>query len=160
MRVSHHGEFFAWRNSTTLETDMKQEPRSASKAALTIFVGKWTPKVLSMLREKSRRHGELRRRLRNISQRMLTRTLRNLESAGLIARHTTNSKPFAVQYSLTRLGKTFVGPLTTMCRWAKQHQKGLSAVVRLLEPDGNNPDVSSQSKQGKRHLRFPAIASE
>lgn len=114
---------------------MRQEPYSSSKTAPVIFVGKWTPKILSTLHGKTHRHGELRRRLGSISQRMLTRTLRNLESAGLIARRTTNSKPFAVAYSLTRLGKTFVVPLTTMCRWAKQHHKELNAAVRLLEPN-------------------------
>ena len=119
---------------------MKQEPQPPSKAASPIFIGKWTPKILSRLYEKSHRHGELRRRLGNISQRMLTRTLRNLESAGLIARRTTNSKsPFAVEYSLTKLGKTFVGPLSTMCRWANQHHKQLNAVVYLLEPDRRTP---------------------
>ena len=128
---------FAWKNSTTLETNVKQGgPYFSSKAVPTIFIGKWTPKILSRLDEKSHRHGELRRRLGNISQRMLTRTLRNLESAGLIARRTTNSKSsLAVEYSLTKLGKTFVGPLTTMCRWASQHHKQLNAVVHLLEPD-------------------------
>jgi len=93
-----------------------------------------------MLYEKPHRHGELRRRLGNISQRMLTRTLRNLESAALIARRTMNSgSSIAVEYSLTRLGKTFVRPLTSMCRWASQHDKQLNAVVHLLEADRHTP---------------------
>src|SRR5262249_42739554 len=139
------------------ETNMKQEAHPSSKAVSAIFIGKWTPKILSMLRGKSHRHGELRRRLGNISQRMLTRTLRNLETTGLIARCVTNSKPFAVEYSLTRLGKTFVGPLTTMCRWAHQHHKELNAVLRLLEPDANTPHGSSQPKSRAQRLRSQAI---
>jgi DNA-binding HxlR family transcriptional regulator len=99
----------------------------------TIFIGKWTFKIMDSLKKGSRRHGQLRRELGNISQRMLTRTLRNLESSGLIDRQVTRSKSVAVEYSLTRLGRTFVGPLRGICRWASSHEKELSAVVRLHE---------------------------
>jgi len=99
----------------------------------TILIGKWTFKILDSLKKGSRRHGQLRRDLGSISQRMLTRTLRNLESSGLIARQVTRSKSVAVEYSLTRLGRTFVGPLGGICCWASSHEKELSAVVRLHE---------------------------
>jgi len=79
-----------------------------SKAASTIYIGKWTAPILSSLREKPHRHGQLRRRLGSVSQRILTRTLRNLESAGLIARRVTRSKSVAVEYSLTPIGRAFV----------------------------------------------------
>src|SRR5256885_17038921 len=49
-----------------------------------IFIGRGTPKGLFSLQEKPYRHGGLRRRLQGVSQRMLTRTLRSLESSGLI----------------------------------------------------------------------------
>jgi DNA-binding HxlR family transcriptional regulator len=97
----------------------------------TIFVGKWTVRIMFALTKGPRRPGRLRRGLGNVSQRMLTRTLRNLESSGLIARRVTASKPLAVEYSLTRLGRTFVAPLRAMCRWADGHRKELSAVIRL-----------------------------
>src|SRR5438552_4002135 len=82
-----------------------------SKVASSIFIGRWTPKVLFSLEERPYRHGQLRRRLGNVSQRMLTRTLRNLESAGLIARRVTQSKVIAVEYSLTQRGRTIIAPL-------------------------------------------------
>jgi DNA-binding HxlR family transcriptional regulator len=98
-----------------------------------IFIGTWTPKVLFSLQEKPYRHGELRRRLQGVSQRMLTRTLRSLESSGLIARSATSSKPLAVEYSLTQPGKTIIAPLRGMCRWAKQFRMKVSAGVHLQE---------------------------
>jgi len=64
---------------------------------------------------------------------MLTRTLRNLGSTGLIARCVTRSKAIAVEYSLTRLGTTLIAPLGGMCRWAKRHRRDMSPDVRLLE---------------------------
>lgn len=64
---------------------------------------------------------------------MLTKTLRNLESTGLISRREIKSKVVGVEYSLTELGRTFIRPLDSMCRWAKQHNKEVSADVRLAE---------------------------
>src|ERR1700730_7301853 len=65
---------------------MNKKPGPGSKMVPAIFIGKSKVKIMSSLVEKSPRHGQLRRRLGNVSQRMLTRTLRILESTGLIAR--------------------------------------------------------------------------
>jgi DNA-binding HxlR family transcriptional regulator len=101
--------------------------------ASSIFIGRWTPKILFSLRDRPYRHGQLRRQLGNVSQRMLTRTLRNLESAGSIARSVTQSKTITVEYSLTKLGRTIIAPLGGMCRWARRYRKHVSAEVGLRE---------------------------
>jgi DNA-binding HxlR family transcriptional regulator len=102
------------------------------RMASSIFIGRWTPRILFSLDERPYRHGQLRRRL-GVSQRMLTRTLRNLESTGLIERRVTGAKPIAVEYSLTRLGRTIINPLGGMCRWARRYRKEVSADVQLRE---------------------------
>jgi DNA-binding HxlR family transcriptional regulator len=66
---------------------------------------------------------------------MLTRTLRNLESAGLIARRVTQSKAIAVEYPLTQLRRTIIAPLGGMFRWAKRYRRDVSAEVRLREAE-------------------------
>jgi DNA-binding HxlR family transcriptional regulator len=98
-----------------------------------IFIGRWTPRILFSLGEKPHRHGELRRRVGNVSQRMLTRSLRNLESRGLIARRVASSKAVAVEYSLTELGRTIIAPLTGMCRWARRYRREVTADVHVPE---------------------------
>jgi DNA-binding HxlR family transcriptional regulator len=103
------------------------------KIVRLIFIGRWTPKILFSLKVRPYRHGQLRRHIGSVSQRMLTRTLRNLESAGLIAREITGSKAVAVEYSLTRLGRTLVVPLRGMCRWARRHRRTVRAQVRVLD---------------------------
>ena len=111
---------------------MKQDAintMQGSKTPAPIFIGRWTPRILFSLKEKSRRHGELRRHLGSVSQRMLTRTPRKLESTGLIARRVTTSKAIAVEYSLTQLGTTIIAPLGGMCRWAKRYLRDVSAHV-------------------------------
>jgi len=102
-----------------------------SKGLTPIFIGRWTPRILFSLKERPHRHGELNRHLGSVSQRMLTRTLRNLESTGLVARRTTTSKPIAVEYSLTALGESIIAPLREMCRWARKYKRQVSADVHF-----------------------------
>jgi DNA-binding HxlR family transcriptional regulator len=104
-----------------------------AKAIQPIFVGKWTTNILFALNEGAYRHGQLKRRLRGVSQRMLTRTLRNLESARLIERRSSAPDGRVVRYSLTELGRGFIRPLTSMCDWARQHDKNVSAEVGIVE---------------------------
>lgn len=103
----------------------------ASQARLPIFIGRWTPCILFALEERPYRHGELRRSLGGVSQRILTRALRSLESTGLIARQVRRAKTITVEYSLTPLGQTIIPPLRGMCSWAKEHGKAVNAAVRL-----------------------------
>jgi DNA-binding HxlR family transcriptional regulator len=105
----------------------------SSKTVPPIFIGRWTPKILFSLKERPYRHGQLRRHLGSVSQRMLTRTLRNLESTGLVTKRVTRSRAVAVEYSLTHLGRTFVTPLGGMCRWARRHRRDVTADVRLQD---------------------------
>ena len=135
--------------SQAARAKMKKQPGPESKRISTIFIGKWTVKILASLNEGPHRHGQLRRRLGSVSQRMLTKNVRNLESAGLIARRVTKSKSIAVEYSLTKLGKTFIGPLTSICGWANRHQKELNAVVRLLETSNRNPHQAEKDSDAK-----------
>jgi DNA-binding HxlR family transcriptional regulator len=102
-----------------------------SETARPIFIGRWTPKILFSLKERPYRHGRLRRRLGSISQRMLTRNLRQLELSGLVSRHVMQSKAIAVEYSLTQLGRTLVAPLAGMCRWAQRHHRIVMAEVHV-----------------------------
>jgi DNA-binding HxlR family transcriptional regulator len=100
-----------------------------SNGPLPIFIGRWTPRILFCLEESPHRYGELRRRVGRVSQHVLTRTLRHLESAGLITRRVTSAKTIAVEYSLTRLGRTIIAPLGGMCRWAKRYRRDVSAGI-------------------------------
>jgi DNA-binding HxlR family transcriptional regulator len=104
-----------------------------SRVAAPLFIGRWTPRILFSLKERPYRHGQLRRHLGSVSQRILTRTLRNLEFSGLIVRRVTRSKAIAVEYSLTRRGRTLIAPLRGMCHWARRHRREVTADVHLQE---------------------------
>jgi DNA-binding HxlR family transcriptional regulator len=93
-----------------------------------LFVNKWVVKIIHALARADRRHGELRRVLAPVSQKVLTRTLRDLENSGMVRREIAALKPLNVRYSLTPLGQTFVRPLTELCNWAEAHEKALNEV--------------------------------
>jgi DNA-binding HxlR family transcriptional regulator len=110
---------------------MEARSMTQSEMLRPIFIGRWTPKILFSLKERPYRHGHLRRQLGSISQRMLTRNLRQLESSGLVSRRVMQSKAITVEYSLTQLGRTIVAPLAGMCRWAKRYNKRVNAEVHV-----------------------------
>jgi DNA-binding HxlR family transcriptional regulator len=74
--------------------------------------------VVSTLGEGPRRFNELRREIPSVSQRMLTLTLRNLERDGLVSRAVTPSIPPRVDYELTALGRSLLGPINQLSTWA------------------------------------------
>ena len=78
---------------------------------LQAVVDKWAPLVICALRKGPKRHGELRRAIGGISQKMLTQTVRKLEQFGLVARHVQDTIPPAVEYALTPLGESLSIPL-------------------------------------------------
>lgn len=79
---------------------------------------KWSLLVITHLRFGSHRFSELLNALPDISQRMLTLSLRKLEREGLVLRTVTPSTPPRVDYELTKLGQSLVGPLGILSKWA------------------------------------------
>jgi DNA-binding HxlR family transcriptional regulator len=88
---------------------------------LDLIADKWTALVILALSRGTHRYSELHRTIGGVSQKMLTQTLRGLESSGLIDRKVYPTVPPMVEYSLTPLGETLVKPLKTLCDWASEH---------------------------------------
>jgi DNA-binding HxlR family transcriptional regulator len=79
---------------------------------------KWTLLTLVLLGGRPHRFNDLHHRIEGISQRMLTRTLRTLESDGLVSRTVHPTVPPAVEYALTPAGRTLLVPLSELANWA------------------------------------------
>lgn len=79
---------------------------------------KWGFMVIAVLEEDSRRFNEIRRQIGDISQRVLTKTLRDLERDGLVARTVFPDSPPKVVYELTRLGRELLVPIKILVDWA------------------------------------------
>jgi DNA-binding HxlR family transcriptional regulator len=92
-----------------------------SRRVLALIADKWTAIVVYALARGTMRFSELYREVEGISQKMLTQTLRSLESDGLVERRVYATVPPKVEYSLTPLGKTLSEPLGAICKWAEEH---------------------------------------
>jgi DNA-binding HxlR family transcriptional regulator len=88
---------------------------------------KWTTLIVIVLALKPHRFSEIRRAIPDISKRMLTQTLRDLERDGLIARRVFPTKPPSVDYRLTELGETLLEPLVALIAWAENSQDTIAA---------------------------------
>ncbi|MFD3537307.1 winged helix-turn-helix transcriptional regulator [Streptomyces sp. NPDC058664] len=92
-----------------------------ARLAFDLLSHTWNPVVLWVLRDGPRRPGELRERIGGISPKVLTETLRRLEFNGLVERHPYAETPPRVEYELTSLGKTLIGPIDALGAWAFEH---------------------------------------
>ena len=82
---------------------------------------KWSVLIITALSEQPYRFGELKREIGDISQRMLTQTLRDLQADGLIEREVFPTSPPSVEYRLSPMGRSFLVPLSAMVDWAFAH---------------------------------------
>jgi len=83
---------------------------------------KWTALVISNLAAGPLRFSEIKRRVRGISQRMLTATVRGLERNGALLRTVYPTIPPRVDYSLTPLGFSMLVPVQALVGWALDHR--------------------------------------
>ena len=97
--------------------------------ALDLIANKWTVPVIYNLycAGEAVRFGELQRRVETITQKELTKRLRELERAGLITRRVYPEVPPRVEYRLTEMGRTLVGPLGALAEWAKKYSAQIDA---------------------------------
>ncbi|MFI5909970.1 winged helix-turn-helix transcriptional regulator [Dactylosporangium sp. NPDC051541] len=85
--------------------------------AVDIIGGKWRPVVLAHLKEGIHRYGELRRLMPDVTEKMLTQRLRELEADGLISRRDLGTNPPHVEYALTDEGRSLAPVLQALYDW-------------------------------------------
>jgi DNA-binding HxlR family transcriptional regulator len=98
-----------------------------TRRLLELIGDKWTPVVIYILGQTTKRYGQIRRQLPDVSKKMLTQTLRTLERDGLVSRKVYAEVPPRVDYDLTPLGRVFLEPVLALCGWAHAHQRDLDA---------------------------------
>ncbi len=92
-----------------------------SKDAIELLSHKWRIAILHLLRDGPLRTGELQNAITEVSPKVLTQTLRAMERDGLIGRKVYPVAPPRVEYSLTNMGASLIGPLQDLCHWAQAH---------------------------------------
>nr|WP_223215784.1 helix-turn-helix domain-containing protein [Rhizobium herbae] len=89
--------------------------------------GKWNTLMILALADGPMRFSALRRLIPDISQRMLTQTLRDLQRDGYIGREVFPTQPPSVEYRLTPLGQSFLVLVKGLVDWSKEHHDAIRA---------------------------------
>ena len=98
-----------------------------AESALDVIGGRWKILILYRLFERPHRFSELKRALRNCTQKMLIQQLREMEADGLVRRKVFAQVPPKVEYSLTERGLSLRPVVEAMCRWAGGGKGGKGA---------------------------------
>ena len=105
------------------ETSAKKElPACPVETTLTLIGDKWKVLILRDLMPGTKRFGELKKSVGNVSQKVLTAQLRTMEESGLVNRKVYAEVPPRVEYSLTELGKSLKPILDSMRAWGEAYK--------------------------------------
>ncbi len=104
-------------------TEQKKElPACPVETTLTLIGDKWKVLILRDLLPGTKRFGELRKSIGNVSQKVLTAQLRDMEKSGLVNRQVYAEVPPRVEYSLTDLGHSLKPILDAMQNWGEGYK--------------------------------------
>lgn len=109
-------------NILTIET-ANEEKDCPTETALNLVGGKWKGMILFFLCDGTKRFNELKRLIPDITQRMLTKQLRDLEAGGIVHREVYPVVPPKVEYSLTPLGQKLKPIVRALGEWGTLYLK-------------------------------------
>jgi DNA-binding HxlR family transcriptional regulator len=117
---------------------------------LATIGNKWTVLIVTTLSKGPMRFTEIKRSVGDISQRMLTLTLRGLERDGFAVRTVYPTVPPRVEYQLTELGKTLIKPLESIAGWAIEHR------IEVADARANFDKVKASFPDSSQLIRIAA----
>jgi DNA-binding HxlR family transcriptional regulator len=116
-----------------MDTDGGLRIDAPHRELLDQILDKWSLSVLNELCERPCRFNELRRAVPQVTQKSLTATLRRLERNGVVEREIVSTRPVAVRYRITPLGKTLRHPVDVLLAWAAQHMPAVTAAREVFD---------------------------
>lgn len=111
----------------TEQATKKELPACPVETTLTLIGDKWKVLILRDLLPGTKRFGELKKSIGNVSQKVLTSQLRDMEESGLINRKVYAEVPPRVEYSLTDLGQSLKPILDAMWNWGEGYKASYNA---------------------------------
>ncbi|WP_353989550.1 helix-turn-helix domain-containing protein [Pediococcus argentinicus] len=98
------------------------------EVTMEIISGKWKPLLLCYIQTGINRNGQFLKVIPEISQKVLSEQLRQLEQDGIISRHVFAEVPPHVEYELTEQGQSLTHVLMELCNWGEGHLQDLQAM--------------------------------
>lgn len=105
--------------------EAKELPACPVETTLTLISDKWKVLILRDLMPGTKRFGELRKSVGDVSQKVLAAQLRDMEKSGLVHREVYAEVPPRVEYSLTPLGRSLKPILDSMWAWGEGYKASL-----------------------------------
>lgn len=105
---------------------VKELPACPVETTLTLIGDKWKVLILRDLLTGTKRFGELKKSIGNVSQKVLTTQLRAMEENGLLTRTVYAEVPPRVEYTLTDLGRSLKPILDAMWNWGEEYKASLN----------------------------------
>lgn len=123
------------RRPLALRSDGQGDPQTCDTISdmLARIGDKWSLLIVSTLGDGSLRFNELRRQIGDISQKMLSSTLKVLERDGMITRTVAATVPPQVEYELTDLGRELLVPVLALAEWTKQNTPRIVAARAVYD---------------------------
>ena len=106
---------------------------SPTRLGMSVLAHKWTPLIVFALKQGPLRFTELRKALQDVTGQVLTRSLRDLERDGIVARTYFPEVPPRVEYGLTDLGLTLCEPVRAIQAWAEKYGAAVLAARQRYE---------------------------
>ena len=106
-------------------TAAKKLPAGPVETTLTLISDKWKVLILRDLMNGTMRFGELRKSIGQVSQKVLTAQLRQMEGSGLLTRTVYPEVPPRVEYTLTDLGRSLKPILDAMWEWGEEYKASM-----------------------------------
>lgn len=100
----------------------KELPACPVETTLTLISNKWKVLILRDLLPGTKRFGELKKSIGEVSQKVLTAQLREMEAGGLLTRTVYPEVPPRVEYTLTQLGYSLKPILDAMSSWGEEYK--------------------------------------
>lgn len=122
MTVQNNADRQVQKTTQTEQTAEKDLPACPVETTLTLIGDKWKVLILRDLMTGTKRFGELKRSVGNVSQKVLTAQLRAMEASGLLIRTVYAEVPPRVEYSLTDLGRSLKPILDAMQAWGEEYK--------------------------------------
>lgn len=107
----------------------------AMDVTMNYIGGKWKTVVLWYLRDQKLRFGELKKRIPDITEKMLSIQLKGLEEDGIVKREVFPEVPLRVEYSLTEFGETLKPMLEEIAKWGRYVGEHKGKLISVADKD-------------------------
>jgi len=127
---------------------INQSTKTLAETAVKMLGDRWKVQIIECLMDGTKRFGELKRELGDITQKVLTSNLRMLEENGILVRHVYAQIPPRVDYTLTNLGYNLRPVIDSMVAWAEQYRETIINEFNQRFEEGKASLSESYNKLG------------